>query len=145
MKNLANCKPSEFLKQTLRIKRNLQSWISSEEIAEIKARVPKYIEILDTMSNAEKGEALIENRKMRNAQAMINLMDILDVLMDKHADETLELLGLCCFVEKDHIDDYPVDDYLGELADLMESENVIRFFSSLARLGQTSISIVSRT
>lgn len=144
MKNLANCKPSEFLKQSLRIKRNIEKWLTSEDIKEIRSRVPEMDKILNTMTNEEKGQILIKNQKKKKEQMLKNFLDILDIMLDRKADETLSVIALCCFVEPENVDDYPINEYLGAIADLLENDNVLRFFSSLAQLGQTNISTVSR-
>lgn len=144
MKNLANCKPSEFLKQTLRIKRLVEKWLTSEDIKEIRKRLPEKEKILQTMTKEEQGEIMIRNQKAQQEQMMKNFMDILDIMLDKKFDETLAVIALCCFVEPENVDDYPLEDYLGSIADLLENPNVLRFFVSVARLGQTNISIVSK-
>lgn len=144
MKNLANCKPSEFFKQTLRIKRNVEKWLTSDDIKEIRSRKIDFEEILDTMTPQEKGEVMLRNQKKREEMIMGNFMDILEVMLDKKFDDTLSVLALCCFVEPDHVDDYQVDEYLGAIADLISNPNVLRFFASLAQLGQKNISIVSK-
>lgn len=143
MKNLANCKPSEFLKQSIRIKRNVEKWLTSEDIKEIRKRLPKYEKILNTMTAEEKGEILLRNQQMKNEQMIKNFMDILDVMLDKKYEETLAVIALSCFVEPENVDDYEISEYLGSIADMLEDKNVIRFFTSVARLGQTNISIVS--
>ena len=144
MKNLANCKPSEFLKQSIRIKRNVEKWLTSEDIKEIRKRLPKYEKILNTMTAEEKGEILLRNQQMKNEQMIKNFMDILDVMLDKKYEETLAVIALSCFVEPENVDDYEISEYLGSIADMLEDKNVIRFFTSVARLGQTNISIVSK-
>lgn len=144
MKNLATCKPSEFLKQTLRMKRNVEKWLSSDDIKEIRKRLPKREAILNTMTPQEKGEVFLRNEQARQEQMMANFMDILDIMLDKNFEQTLAVLALSCFVEPEEVDDYAVDDYLGAIADMLESKNVIRFFTSLARLGQTNISISAK-
>lgn len=144
MKNLANCKPSEFLKQSLRIKRNVEKWLTSDDIKEIRQRLPEQEKILQTMSKEEQGKILLRNQQAMKEQLMANFMDILDVLLDKKYKETLDIIALSCFVEPENVDDFTVDEYLGSIADMLESKNVIRFFASLARLGQTNISTVSK-
>lgn len=144
MKNLATCKPSEFLKQTLRMKRNVEKWLSSDDIKEIRKRLPKKEAILNTMTPQEKGEVFLRNEQARQEQMMANFMDILDIMLDKNFEQTLAVLALSCFVEPEEVDNYTVDDYLGAIADMLESKNVIRFFTSLARLGQTNISISAK-
>ncbi len=144
MKNLATCKPSEFLKQTLRIKRLVEKWLTSEDIAEIRKRLPKKEAILQTMTKEEQGEIMLRNQKAQQSQMMKNFMDILDIMLDKKFDETLAVIALSCFVEPENVDDYEIDDYLGCISDMLESRNVIRFFASVAHLGQTNISLVSK-
>ena len=144
MKNLATCKPSEFLKQTLKIKRLVEKWLTSEDIAEIRKRLPKKEKILQTMTKEEQGDILLRNQKAQQEQMRKNFMDILDIMLDQKFDETLAVIALSCFVEPENVDDYPVEEYLGSIADMLENRNVIRFFASVAHLGQTNISIVSK-
>ena len=144
MKNLATCKPSEFLKQTLRIKRLVEKWLTSDDIAEIRKRLPKKETILQTMTKEEQGEIMLRNQKAQQSQMMKNFMDILDIMLDKKFDETLAVIALSCFVEPENVDDYEIDDYLGCISDMLENRNVIRFFASVAHLGQTNISLVSK-
>ena len=126
MKNLANCKPSEVLKQTNRVKKSAERWLKATEIMEIRKHLP-------TIPDGAKPE---EKRKLEAEQARQNISDMLDAIMDKHPEETLELLALCCFVEPEHVDDYPVTDYLGAFGEMIGSDAVVSFFTSLIRLGQ---------
>ena len=145
MKNLANCKPTEFFKQTLRIKRNVEKWLTSEDITEIRKRIPDLEKEKAGMTPEEKGDLILRNQQALQEQAMRNFMDILEVMLDKKFDETLSVLALSCFVEPADVDNYTMEEYLGAIADLLENPNVLRFFGSLARLGQSNISIVSKT
>ena len=144
MKSLANCKPTEFFKQTLRIKRNVEKWLTSDDIKEIRSRKADLEEIKDDMTPREQGEIMLRNKEKRDEIAMKNFMEILEVMLDKKFEETLSVLALCCFVEPENVDDYEMDDYFGAIADLIANPNVMRFFASLAQLGQTNISIVSK-
>ena len=144
MKNLANCTPTEFFKQTLRLKKNVEAWLTSDDIKEIRKRLPELEKVTDTMTEKEKGEVLVRNKEKLAEQGMKNFMDIIDVMLEKKFKETLSVLALSCFVEPEEVDNYVMDEYFGAIADLLGSENVLRFFVSLARLGQTNISIVSR-
>ena len=126
MKNLANCKPSEFLKQTNLIRKSVERWLTLTDIMSIRADLPE-------IPDGTTGE---EARKLIAEQARKNVSRIMDNIMDKHPDETLEILALCCFVEPDHVDDYTVTDYLESFSDIMENEAVLRFFTSLVRLGR---------
>ena len=145
MKSLANCTPTEFFTQTLKIKRNVEKWLTSDDIKEIRSRKPADLEKkTDDMSVEEQKALLARNAKRLEEQSMKNFMEIIEIMLAKKLDETLSVLAMCCFVEPEHVDDYIMDDYFGTIADLIANPNVMRFFASLAQLGQTSISIVSR-
>lgn len=127
MKNLANCKPSEFLKQTNRIRKSVENWLTVTDIMNIRKTLPKLDE---GMTKEQKQEATM-------AQVKENMSSMFDSMLETHADETLELLALVCFVEPEHVDDYPMSDYLDSVNELLNDKAVIGFFTSLARLVQT--------
>lgn len=129
MKNLANCTPREFFAQTVKIKRAAEDWMTKTDIAKIRSRAPV---IAANMSKREKDEAMLN-------QIKANLSAMFDEIMERHPNETLNLLALLCFVEPEHIDDYPISDYLSALSEMLGSEAVIGFFTSLARLARTGI------
>ena len=145
MKSLANCTPTEFFKQTLRIKRNVEKWLTSDDIKEIRKKKPADLEKVTPDMSKEETEALLARNmaKLRD-QSMKNFMEILEVMLDRKLDETLAVLAMCCFVEPENVDDHIMDEYFAVSADLIANPNVLRFFVSLAQLGQTSISIVSK-
>lgn len=134
MKNLANCKPSEFLRQTNKIRKAVEKWLTVTEIMKIRAKVPELKKIDIDMTVEDKAEVQEENRKRMRKQALDNAMEILDAVMDKHPDETLEILALLCFVEPEHVDDHEVGEYLDSFTELIGNDSVINFFTSLARL-----------
>ena len=65
---------------------------------------------------------------------------MLDAILEKHPDETLELLALLCFVEPKDVDKHTMDEYLTAITEMITNSAVIGFFTSLQRLGLTSIS-----
>lgn len=139
LKTLADCKPSEFLKQTNLIRKAVFNWITVTDIAAIRARLPKY-EAAEKDASAEEKAALIKrNAAALKKQQMENMNAILDAMLEQHPDETLEVLALCCFVEPAHVDDYPIGDYLAAFSKLISDEAVLTFFTSLASLGRTNI------
>ena len=129
MKNLANCKPSEFLSQTNKIRKSVEKWLTVTDIMNIRKNQPEFKE---GMTKEQRDEAL-------RAQIKKNLSAMLDAVMEKHPEETLELLALLCFVEPDKVDDYPIGEYLKSVSELISDEAVLSFFISLTRLGQTGI------
>lgn len=130
MKTLANCTPREFLKQTNKIKNAAKDWLTKTDIQGIRGRLPK---IDDGMSKEEK-------RKAFQDQAMDNAMEILDAVLDKHPDETIKIMCLCCFIEPEDADNHTMSEFLGRIADVLLDDNVASFFVSLASLGQRTTS-----
>lgn len=124
MKNLANCKPSEFLKQTNKIRKSVSKWLTNTDIMNIRKRAPQFSE---DATEEEKNKVLQE-------QVKNNLSAILDSILDDHPDETLELLALLCFVEPDEVDNYPIKEYLKSFNELINDEVVLGFFMSLVQL-----------
>lgn len=135
MKNLANCKPSEFLKQTVRIKKSVERWLTDTDIMNIRKNVAAPSPMSKDMTDTEKRAALDDYVKRRNEQAQKNLSRIFDAVAEEHPDETLEVLALLCFVEPENVDDYTIDEYLTSVSEMIGNEAVIGFFTSLARWG----------
>ena len=74
MKNLANCKPSEFFAQTNKIRKSVSRWLTETDIMNIRRRMPT---IPDGMSEEDR------NKAMRR-QAEENFNSILDAIFDEH-------------------------------------------------------------
>ena len=129
MKNLANCKPSEFLVQTNKIRKSVSKWLQATQIMEIRKRAPQ---LRDDMTKDERKAAM-------EAQAKKNLTDMFDAMLDEHPQETLELIALLCFVEPEDIDNYPISEYIKSVSELISDEAVLGFFTSLMQLGQRGI------
>ena len=129
MKNLANCTPREFLKQTNRIRKAVANWLSLTEISKIRKTLPQ----IPADASDEEKDRLLKEQAARNANK------ILDIIMDEHPDETLELLALLCFVEPEDVDNHKMSEFLGAFSELINDSEVIGFFISLIRLGRTPI------
>ena len=124
MKNLANCKPSEFLKQTNKIRKSVSKWLADTDVMNIRKRQPSIPE----------GASDEERRKLIEEQVVKNLNAMFDAVLDEHPDETLELLALLCFVEPKDIDKHPITEYLDSFSELISNSSVIGFFTSLTQL-----------
>lgn len=129
LKNLANCTPREFIRQTAKIRRSVQEWLTLTDIHNIRKRMP---DLKDSMSVDEKRDAL-------KTTASRNINAILDAILEDHPDETIDLLGLCCFIEPEDLDNHTTEELLGAMSEMLGSEAVVRFFTSLVRLVQTGI------
>lgn len=139
LKTLADCKPSEFLRQTNRIRKAVFNWITVTDIVAIRARLPKYEVAGKDASAEEKAGIIMRNAAALKQQQMDNMNAILDAMMDKHPDETLEVLALCCFVEPEDVDNHDFREYIDAFSRLISDEVVVGFFTSLLRLEQTGI------
>lgn len=135
-KNLVTCKPSEFLTQTMRIKKKAEKWIKDIEFMEIRNILPEIEEAKENETLEELQARTERNTKAIQKQAMENLSKILDNAFEKYPTETLEILALCCFVEPSKVDDYPIREYLLNLNSMIQDEAVLSFFLSLVQLGQ---------
>lgn len=137
MKNLANCTPREFLKQTSRIKRSVEKWLKVTDIMSIRKRMPAELpEINENTPVSEQGELVAKRAEMLREQAYKNVSLILDEMLEKHPDETLEVLAYCCFVEPEKVDDHPMGYYLASINEMLTDESVKAFFTTLMSLVQ---------
>jgi hypothetical protein len=131
VKNLATCKPTEFLRQTNRIRKYVAQWLDMTGILDIRKDMP---EVDKNASEEEKVQAIRE-------QARKNISRMFDAILDEHPTETMTMLGLLCFVEPDDIDNYPIKDYLAAFTEILDSDEVIDFFTALlgtvSKLGLT--------
>lgn len=139
LKTLTNCKPSEFLRQTNRIRKAVSNWITATDIENIRKRKPVYETVPATATAEERAAVILRNAEAEKRQVRENLMAILDSIMEEHPDETLEILALCCFIEPAEADDHTVGEYLTAFSELISDEAVLSFFISLERLDQTGI------
>ena len=136
LKTLATCKPSEFLKQTYRIKKAAEIWLTDTDIMNIRKNVPE-VPPIDRKAPVEEQEAQRKaNEKTLSDAALKNVSAMFDAIAGEHPDETLTLLALCCFVEPEHVDDYEIADYLEALSGLMNHRATRDFFTSLLSLAR---------
>lgn len=130
-KNLANCTPKEFAVQTRLIKHAVEKWLTETDVMKIRQTKPVIPE----------GATDEEVAKLMREQATKNLSAMFDAVMDEHPDETVELLGLLCFVPPAEVDNYPMSYYMDSIGELLSEQSVWNFFTSLLlaarRLGIT--------
>lgn len=137
LKTLANCKPSEFLKQSNAIRKSVEEWLTVTDIENIRNRLPHKELPTVGMTTEEKSALEVRNREAEKEQMKANMSAILDAVLEDHAEETLKVLALCCFVEPKDVDKHPMSMYIEGFNQLINDESVMSFFISLARLGRT--------
>lgn len=130
MKTLANCSPREFLVQSNRIRKAVSKWLTLTKLLEIRKNLPK----LPENATQEEREAAAAEQIQSNARAM------LDSILDEHPEETAELLGLLCFVEPEDLDNHPMTEFFGAISEILNSKEIIDFFTSLVNLGSENTS-----
>lgn len=136
MKNLANCKPSEFLRQTNLIRKSVQNWLKVTDILNIRQRKPDFSGIPEDDKEARK--------KAMEKQARQNLNDMLEAMLEEYPDETLEVLALVCFIDPKDADNHSIGEYLEAITEMLSNKDVINFFTLLMRLEQTPTSSASK-
>lgn len=144
LKTLATCKPSEFLKQTYKIKKFAEKWITDTDILNIRKKLPVLEMVPKDASEELRKEIFDKNKQLVREQALKNYSEMFDSIAGEHPDETMELLALCCFVDADHIDDYKPTDYLAAFNSLISCKEVIDFFTSFLSLAQMDITKASK-
>lgn len=138
MKTLANCTPSEFLKQTTKLRKAAARWLKDTDIINIRKRIPIFTMVPKDATPEQKAEIVKANAKLKNEQALKNLDAILEAAFESYPEETLEILALCCFVEPEHVDDHPMSFYLSAFTEIINDTAVMSFFTSLMQLAQTA-------
>ncbi len=138
-KNLATCTPREFLKQTNRIRKSAEKWMTATDIINIRNRNIEGLQEIPKDDLLKASMIRKENAEKITAQRAKNMNDILDAALEEHVDETLEILALACFIEPEDVDNHKISFYLRNLSDILSDEDVLGFFTSLAQLEQTGI------
>lgn len=135
LKNLVNCTPSEFLRQTNRIRKSVEKWLKVTDIMAIRKRMPEGMPEVKSDMSKDEARAVLEKRKsMLAEQSQKNLSAILDAMLDEHPDETLEVLALCSFIEPEDIDNHKVSLLIHTLNEILQDKDVIDFFTLLTSL-----------
>lgn len=117
MKTLATCTPIEFARQTVLIKNHVSKWLTDTDILNIRKQ-----------TNGE-----TDSKELAKSR----LSAMFDAIFDKHPEETIELLALCCFVPIENVNDHKMSEYFSAFNELINDEAVIGFFISLLRLART--------
>ena len=125
MKTIANMQGAEFLRQCNKIRHAAADLMQDTQVLEIRKRMPAFT-----------GKENPELRKvMIKKQSKQNISDMLDALLDTHAEETYNVLELMCVLE-------PGEELTGlDMAmaglEIITMPKVMDFLSSLARLAPT--------
>lgn len=145
MKTLVNCTPTEFFVQTNKIRKSAEKWLKDTNILEIRKRAPQGDFTPSQGMSEDEIKSLIEKRKEAWAeQAKKNLFDMLESMLEKNIDETIELMALVCFIDPKDADNHTMSEYLQCINEIIMDDAVMGFFTSLASLEATNIGTVAK-
>ena len=141
MKTLANCSPKEFFAQTIKIRKSVEKWLKDTDILNIRARQPEFTpEVKEGMTREELTEAINKRKEAFAEQAKKNAFDMIDAMMDKYPEETIEVMAHVCFIDPEKANDYPMSEYLANITEIINDKAVLDFFTSLVSLGAINTS-----
>lgn len=140
LKNLANCTPVEFLRQTNKIRHQVAGWLKETGVLEIRKHTCDLVAVTENMNAEERALVEAENKKRIDAQTKKNISDMLDAALDANAEKTYELLALLCFIDPENAGDVKPFVLMQNFTEMLADEDVMGFFSSLMRSGLMTIS-----
>ena len=135
IKTLANCNEIEFLRQTNKIRKAVQNWLTVTDIMNIKKRLPELKSVPKDASKEEREKISEENKALSREQGLKNFDAILDAMLEDHPEETAAIIKLCCFVDPDDTSKH-MTYYMSAFAEMIQDEVVLDFFSSFVSLGK---------
>lgn len=140
MKNLANCTPTEFITQTVKIKKVVKDWLDATKVIDILRTAPKYEKLPKDATAEQRAEIIKKNAIIQQNQGMENFSKIFDAAFEDNPQKTLAVMALCCFVDPEKVDEHPMSWYMTSVNELINDETVISFFTSLAQWAQMNTS-----
>ena len=129
MKTIAALNGVDFLRRCNDIRHKAAELVDATHLLDIRKNMPE-------MTGSETPE---EIKAKQHAQAKKNIDEMLDMLLDKHPEETYALLKLLCVPDEGEGEPDGFD-LLSAAFEILGSQKVLDFLLSMARLGQTNIS-----
>ena len=129
MKTLAQFEGVEFLKRCNRIRKDVQAFLQETKILNIRKNLP-------VLTGKETKEEVAEKNR---EQAMKNISEMLDVMLEEYPEKTIELFKLFVEIEDGEKEPSGMELVLTGMNTLMD-ERVLDFLASLIKLGQMNIS-----
>lgn len=129
-KNMATCTGVEFLRQGNRIRHEVEGWLKDTKVLELRKRRPAGMEHVNIK---DRSKLTIEQVAALREQNRKNISDMLDACLETHAEETLRVLALMCFLEPEEAEKVPVTELLFNFAQMLGDEGVMNFFTSLTK------------
>ena len=130
MKTIAKLNATDFLRRCNKIRYAAYDLVKDTGVMKIRERMPEFT----GKETKEEREAMLE------VQARKNVSDMLDALLDEHAEQTVEVLKLMCVPEEwEDIDTMDGIDVATAGLEIISAPKVMDFFVSLVRSGLTTM------
>ena len=136
IKTLSTCSEVEFLRQTNKIRKAVEQWLTKTNILNIRKRIAEFQTVPKDATKEEKFRIAAENKEREAEQVKKNLNDMLDAMLEEYPEETVKVMKLCCFVDPEDTTSHHITYYMGAFAQMLGDENVIGFFQSLILMAQ---------
>lgn len=125
-KTLVNCSAPEMLAQLYKLADYFAKYWEILKIAEIRKRLPQY----------EEGATDEQKQEVRKEQMKANMLEMVKAMFVDHNTETVEFLGLLCFMGKEEAMKADGYDLLEVFLDCISDERVMRSFFRLVPMAQ---------
>ena len=127
MKVLSQFEGVEFLKRCNKIRKEVQAFLKETKVLKIRENLPVFT-----------GNETAEEKAQKNKeQATKNINDMLDIMLEKYPEKTIELFKL--FVEQEEGEELSGMDIVFAGMNVLFDDRVMDFLLSLMRLGQMNI------
>lgn len=134
MKTIANCSFEELIVQMNKIRKKVADYYKLCKIGDIRRIMPN----LEGCNSSEEREERLKKQAVNN----INL--ILDECLERHPKETIELVGLLCFMDYDEAKQMNALDLMDVISSVISDKRAINFLLQLAKLGNGSLENTSQ-
>ena len=122
MKTLANCKATEFLTQTNKIRHEIAEFYSAIGIAALKQKFAAL---------AEKAGSDEETERLRKGY----ISELLDSALEINAEATVRVIGLAAFKTPEEAEDMTATELLEVFSQIIGCKPVIDFFINAVKSG----------
>ena len=124
MKTIANCNLEEFLSQTNKIRKKVAEYYKICKIGSIRKIMPAF----------EDNDTPEDKAKKIQEQGLKNFGLILDECLEQHPKETIEIIGLFCFMSYEEARVMDAGEFLDIALELFSAKRVQNFLSLMANL-----------
>lgn len=140
MKTIASLNGVEFLKAVNRSRHAAEKFIKTTGVVGIWKKMPAHIPEKPTEDMDDETKERIEQQRIAAVKAQMkrNLSEILDTVLDTHAEETMKFIMALCVVEDGAPEPDGIELMMAAL-DIISDDRVLDFFGKLMKSGLISM------